>query len=108
MAEQSVGDQAQVRLILEQAMDAAVVRFNAGRGKAAVSRAEWIAVGALALNVGTLVFGLGVVWADVQDHERRIEMQERKTDVLVPKVERIDANVSFLAERAREDREKRK
>lgn len=69
-----------------------------------VSRAEWIALGALALNIATLIFGLGVVWANVQEHERRINAQEEKIDVLVPKVERIDANVQFLAERAREDR----
>lgn len=68
-------------------------------------RAEWIAIGAFALNVATLVFGLGVVWADVQDHGRRLDVQERKMDTIVPKVERIDANVQFLAERAREDRE---
>ncbi|HQS70903.1 MAG: hypothetical protein B7Y36_08185 [Novosphingobium sp. 28-62-57] len=72
-----------------------------------VTRAEWISFGALALNVATLIFGLGVIWADVQDHDRRISTQEVKLDVLVPKVERIDANVTFLAERAREDREDR-
>lgn len=60
---------------------------------------------ALALNIATLIFGLGVIWADVQDHERRISTQEVKLDVLIPKVERIDANVAFLAERAREDRD---
>lgn len=70
----------------------------------AVTRAEWVSFGALALNIATLIFGLGVVWANVQDHERRLEMQERKMDLLIPKVERIDANVTFLAERAREDR----
>lgn len=69
-----------------------------------VTRAEWISFGALALNIATLVFGLGVIWADVQDHERRIVAQEAKIDALIPKVERIDANVTFLAERAREDR----
>lgn len=69
------------------------------------TRAEWISFAALFLNIATLVFGLGVVWANVQDHERRLEIQESKLDVLVPKVERIDANVTFLAERAREDRE---
>lgn len=73
-----------------------------------VTRAEWISFGALALNVATLIFGLGVIWADVQDHDRRISVQEVKMDTLVPKVERIDANVEFLAERAREDRERRK
>lgn len=73
-----------------------------------VTRAEWISFGALALNVATLIFGLGVIWADVQDHERRIDRQETKLDELIPKVERIDANVAFLAERAREDRERRR
>ena len=73
----------------------------------AVTRAEWVSFGALALNIATLVFGLGVVWANVQDHERRIHTQEQKVDILVPKVERIDANVSFLAERAREDRDRK-
>ncbi|MFN3424903.1 MAG: hypothetical protein ACK40C_09390 [Novosphingobium meiothermophilum] len=73
-----------------------------------VTRAEWISFGALALNVATLIFGLGVIWSDVQDHERRLEKQEGKLDEIIPKVERIDANVTFLAERAREDRERSK
>lgn len=73
-----------------------------------VTRAEWISFAAFALNIATLIFGLGVIWADVQDHERRIALQETKIDMLVPKVERIDANVAFLAERAREDRERSK
>ena len=70
-----------------------------------VTRAEWIAIGALALNVLTLAFGAGVIWRDVEDHSRRLLTQEAKMDSLVPKVESIDANVKFLAELAREDRE---
>lgn len=73
----------------------------------AVTRAEWVSFCALALNIATLIFGLGVVWANVQDHEKRLTAQEAKVDALIPKVERIDANVSFLAERAREDREQK-
>lgn len=74
--------------------------------EAAFSRGEWIAVAALALNIATLIFGLGVMWAEIQEHDRRIDAQEAKMDTLVPKVERIDANVSFLADRAKEDRER--
>lgn len=70
-----------------------------------INRAEWISFGALALNVLTLVFGLGAVWSQVQDHNRRISGLETKMDVIVPKVERIDANVTFLADMARESRE---
>lgn len=70
-----------------------------------VTRAEWIAVSALALNVLTLAFGAGVIWRDVEDHARRLLVQEAKMDNLMPKVERIDANVEFLAQQARDDRE---
>lgn len=69
-----------------------------------VSRAEWIAIAAVLLNILTLVFGAGTMWADIQEHDRRLDIQEAKLDELIPKVERIDANVSYLAERAREDR----
>lgn len=73
-----------------------------------VTRAEWVSFAAFALNIATLIFGLGVIWADVQDHERRIANQETKIDVIMPRLERIDANVAFLAERAREDRENKR
>ena len=72
------------------------------------TRAELISFGALALNIATLVFGFGVIWADVQEHERRITAQEMKIDTLIPRIERIATNVEFLAERAREDRERSK
>lgn len=74
--------------------------------RAAMARAEWIAAAALVLNLATIVFAAGVLWRDVEDHARRLVVQEQKMDALVPKVERIDANVTFLAERAREDRER--
>lgn len=71
------------------------------------TRAEWIAVAALGLNLLTIVFTAGVVWATQEDHERRIVEQEKKMDALGPKVERIDANVTFLAELAREERNRK-
>ena len=72
-----------------------------------VSRAEAIAAGAFFLNIMTLVFGGGVLWGDVQENTRRIAEQEKKVDAIIPKIERIDANVAMLAERAREDRNRR-
>lgn len=69
-----------------------------------MSRAEWIAATALGLNVLTLAFFFGAVWRDVQDHGRRLGVVEVSNGDLVAKVERIDANVAFLAELAREDR----
>ena len=70
----------------------------------AMTRAEWIAAGAFSLNVLTLAFVAGVLWQTVDDHTRRIEVQENKLDALVPRVERIDANVAILVEEAREKR----
>lgn len=69
-----------------------------------VKRAEWISIAALVLTMASGVFQLGVVWQAQQDHERRIIVIETDSKILIQKVERIDANVTFLAERAREDR----
>lgn len=91
------GNAAQTRVITEQMAEATISK---------VTRAEWVSFGAFGLNILTLAFGLGVVWADVQDHEARLAKQETKIDMIVPRLERIDANVAFLAERAREDRER--
>lgn len=76
----------------------------ATRDERSMTRAEWIAAAAFALNVLTLAFGGGVVWRDVQDNTRTNAEQERKLDALIPRVERIDTNVEFLAEEARERR----
>lgn len=70
-----------------------------------MNRAEWIAVLAIGLNVITLVFGGGAFWQTVQDHERRILVQEGKSDAITPRIERIDANVELLIEQMREQRE---
>ena len=72
-----------------------------------ITRAEVLAIIAVSLNILTLVFGAGVMWGDIQDQERRIVAVEQSTDQLVQKVERIDANVTFLAELAREERGRR-
>jgi len=73
-----------------------------------VTRGEWIAAGALLLNVLTIAFVAGQVMQEQSDHERRIAALEGISRELVPRVERIDANVEFLAEQAREERMKRR
>lgn len=73
---------------------------------AKVSRAEWIAIAALCLTIAGQVFSMGVVWQTVQQHDDSIRKLETTTDALIPRVERIDANVQFLAEQAREQRQR--
>lgn len=72
-----------------------------------MTRGEMFGVAAIALNLATLVFGGGAFWQTVQDHERRIAAEEAKSDALVPRIERIDANVGILIEQAKADRERR-
>ena len=71
-----------------------------------VTRAELIAIASLVITLAALIFNIGVVYQTVQDHERRIRAEEAKSEALIPRVEHIDANVSFLAEQAREQRMK--
>ena len=73
-----------------------------------VTRSEGIAALALLLNVLTIAFVAGQVMQEQSDHERRITALEGISRELVPRVERIDANVEFLAEQAREERMKRR
>ena len=72
-----------------------------------VSRAEWIAVAAFAVSILGGVFNIGVVYADLQAAKNDIVALQNTTDALVPKVERIDANVEFLTDLAKEERERR-
>lgn len=69
-----------------------------------MTKLEWGVVFSVLASAGSIVFSAGVVLADLRDHERRLEIQEVKMDGIIPKVERIDANVTFLAEQAREER----
>lgn len=72
-----------------------------------MTRAEWIAIAAFLVSLATTVFNLGVIYADVRNHDRRLTIVENSNSDLVRKVERIDANVSFLADLAREERNRR-
>jgi len=53
------------------------------------------------------VFTLGVLYGQVQQNTARIEVIEPKVDQIESRIERIDANVAFLAELAREERNRR-
>lgn len=76
-----------------------------------MQRAEWIAAGALIINVLSIVFGGGALWQSHQDHDRRIvaiEASERArtremTQILI-RLERIDSNTIALKERMDKDK----
>ena len=73
----------------------------------AVTRSEWIAGAAFLLSAASMIWTGGVIYGQVQEHDRRITGVEDKLDSMVPRIERIDANVAMLAQRAAEDRQER-
>lgn len=74
------------------------------KAETGVKRAEWGVVISLIMSAGTLLFSAGVVYGSVTDQNRRLSVVENKLETQTLAITRIDANVSFLAERAREDR----
>lgn len=61
----------------------------------------------LICSIGSLLFTAGIIYGDVQRQTDRLNVIEPKVETLGARIERIDANVSFLAEQAREARANR-
>lgn len=60
----------------------------------------------LLTSSGVGIFTLGVVYGQVQNNSDRLNVIEPKVDGVVARIERIDANVVFLTELAKEDRDR--
>lgn len=78
-----------------------------------ITRAEWISAGSLVIAVLNGAYLAGVEVQRLNDHDRRIagvERAQEQTDGRIEaiglKVERIDANTKFLADLAREQRQR--
>jgi hypothetical protein len=69
-----------------------------------VKRFEWLALAPSAIGIITALVALGITYGSVHDQERRIAILETKSDVMQMTMTRIDANVTFLTDRAKEDR----
>lgn len=78
-----------------------------------VTRSEYIAAAALGLNVVTFAFGAGIYVNTIQQHSRDIaelrkgqEHDQQQFLEISEKLTRIDTNVGWMTERAREDRQR--
>jgi tetrahydromethanopterin S-methyltransferase subunit G len=69
-----------------------------------ITIAELGVIVSLICSIGSLLFTAGIIYGDVQRQTDRIDRIEPKVEMLSARIERIDANVSFLAEAAREAR----
>ena len=61
----------------------------------------------LICSIGSLLFTAGIIYGDVQRQTDRLDVIEPKVETLGARIERIDANVTFLAEQAREARSRK-
>ncbi len=75
------------------------------RQEQALTRAEWIAAGALFISAATGLFEVGVNYQRLNEYDRRLTAVEASATASSTKIERIDANVSLLVEEAKERRE---
>lgn len=75
-----------------------------------VKRSEMMAGAALLFSAASMIWTGGVVYGQVQEHDRRIAQVETTLngrDGIAARVERIDANVAMMTERMAEDRHER-
>jgi hypothetical protein len=69
-----------------------------------LGRLEWGVILALVMSAGTTLFSAGIVYGDVRDHERRIEVIEGEGKGVSDRLARMETNIQFLVDRAaRED-----
>lgn len=68
--------------------------------EAKLNKVEWGLVFAIVMNIGTILFVAGVVYGDVQDHERRMLVIEQKSDTVTDRLARIETKLDLaLTER---------
>lgn len=75
--------------------------------KAKLTLTEIGVIVSMLTSIGVGIFTLGVVYAQVQQNTREIGAIKPKVEGIEKKVERIDANVEFLTDLAREERSRR-
>lgn len=102
VSEQGLGNAAQVRLIVEQTIEAYRVLDKDSSSKRTASWPAWIALG---LSVAGLIFGAGVLRSDVASATHRLEKNdakiaaiERQNSSVEKGVARIEAKVDILME----------
>jgi|GEM_PF-2561490 len=75
--------------------------------RSALTITEWIAIGSLAISICVGIFTGGVMYGQVDKNSQDIAELKPKVDAISTKIERIDANVEFLAGLAKEERARR-
>jgi len=101
------GNSEQVRIVAEQVADTAITRFAASQPatRNKLTLTEIGVIISLLTSASLAVFTLGVLYGQVQTNTSRVTKVEDKVDRMTSDLAEIKANVEFLAELAREQRE---
>lgn len=98
----SEGDKAQVRLIAEQLVRAAIIevrkdeehQMDDRKGSATITTI--CAVIALFLSVGSLIYGAAIQAARIDENRRRVEALEQRNDRINEAIARIDSRTASI------------
>jgi len=84
-----------------------ITEGDAKQMKRALTLTEIGVIFSLLSSAAVGVFSLGVVYAEVRTATARLDKIEPKVDETEDSIQRIDANVQFLIDLAREERSRR-
>lgn len=96
----SEGDQAQIRLIAQQLVKAAVIEVRQDEeSRMADSKSNiptFTAVAALILSLGSIIYGAAIQSARIDENRRRVEALEQRNDRINEAIARIDSRTASI------------
>lgn len=98
----STGDQAQIRLIAEQVVRAAIIEVRKDEDPPMDDRkgltviTTICAVVALLLSCGSLIYGAAIQAARIDENRRRVEALEQRNDRINEAIARIDSRTASI------------
>ena len=72
--------------------------------KIALGKMEWGVIISLLFSGGTTLFTAGILYGDVQNHERRLVVVESKSEGVSERLSNIEGKLDFLVDQYKNER----
>ena len=72
--------------------------------KIALGKLEWGVIISLLFSGGTTLFTAGILYGDVQNHERRLVVVESKSEGVSERLSNIEGKLDFLVDQYKNER----
>jgi len=72
--------------------------------KIALGKLEWGVIVSLMFSGGTTLFTAGILYGDVQNHERRLVVVESKSEGVSERLSNIEGKLDFLVDQYKNER----